>query len=171
VKSAERRDWLRGVAALSVLNTALDAIDAPAFVIDLGGAVLHANTNAQTLLERDRPGVSRSLVEAVAGAPTGRSWDLTPLQGTQQRHGFLAILRAPRNEVAVRDPLRAASQRWHLTARQTEVLRWLAHGLTNALIAQTLGISERTVEFHLKGVFDKAGVDNRATLLVKLLET
>src|SRR3954470_4508501 len=50
VKSAERRDWLRGVAALSVLNTALDAIDAPAFVIDLGGAVLHANTNAQTLL-------------------------------------------------------------------------------------------------------------------------
>ena len=62
-----------------------------------------------------------------------------------------------------------ASQRWNLTARQTEVLRWLAHGLTNGLIAQTLGISERTVEFHLKGIFDKAGVDNRATLLVKLL--
>ena len=87
MKSADGRDWLRGVAALSVLDTALNAIDAPAFVIDLGGEVLHANTNAQTLLERDRPGVSRSLVQAVAGgAPTGRSWDLTPLEGTQQRH-------------------------------------------------------------------------------------
>jgi DNA-binding CsgD family transcriptional regulator len=169
VKGATRRDWLRGIAALSALDTALNAIDAPAVVVDLDGEVLHANTNAQTLLENDRPGVSRSLAEAIGGSPADRSWDLTPLDGTERRHGFLAVLRGPRNQV-VRDPLRTASARWQLTARQTEVLRWLAHGLTNALIAQTLGISERTVEFHLKAIFDKAGVDNRATLLVKLLE-
>lgn len=161
--------WLRGTTALAVLDTALNAIGAPAVVVDLGGEVLHANTNAQTLLEEDGPGVSRALAEAIAGTPADPSWDLTPLYGTEEQHGFLAVRRGPRNQV-VRDPLRVASQRWKLTARQTEVLRWLAHGLTNGLIAQTLGISERTVEFHLKGIFDKAGVDNRATLLVKLLE-
>jgi DNA-binding CsgD family transcriptional regulator len=164
-------DWLRGLAALSVLDTALNAIDAPVFVVDLGGAVLHANTNAQTLLERDRSQVSRALAQAVAGGSADCAWDLTPLGGTERAQGFLAIMRPPRHEIVVHDPLGTARQRWHLTARQTEVLRWLAHGLTNGLIAQTLGISERTVEFHLKGIFDKAGVDNRATLIVKLLES
>ena len=65
---AGREQWLRGASALAVLETALNAIDAPAFVVDLGGAVLHANTNAQALLDRDWSGVSRSLVDAVAGA-------------------------------------------------------------------------------------------------------
>jgi DNA-binding CsgD family transcriptional regulator len=167
---ADGTGWLRGAAALAVLDTALNAIDAPAVVVDLGGEVLHANTNAQALLEQDGPGVSRALAEAIACQPANHAWDLTPLRGAEQQHGFLAVLRTPRHEAPVRDPLRAASERWRLTARQTEVVRWLAHGLTNGLIAQTLGISERTVEFHLKGIFDKAGVDNRATLLVKLLE-
>lgn len=167
---ADGGGWLRGAAALAVLDTALNAIDAPAVVVDLGGEVLHANTNARALLETDGPGVSRALAEAIAAQPANHAWDLTPLRGTERQHGFLAVLRTPRHQASVRDPLRAASQRWQLTARQTDVLRWLAHGMTNALIAQTLGISERTVEFHMKGIFDKAGVDNRATLLVKLLE-
>ena len=164
------RDWLRGLAALSVLDTALNAIDAPVFVIDLGGQVLHANTNAQTLLERDRGGIARALAQAVSGDPADRAWDLTPLRGAEQPQGFLAIRRPARHQIVVHDPLRIATQRWHLTERQTEVLQWVAHGLTNGLIAQTLGISERTVEFHLKGIFDKAGVDNRATLIAKLMD-
>ena len=108
-RSLDRSSWLRGAAALSALDTALNVIDAPAFVVDLGGEVLHANTNAQLLLERDRQGVSRSLVEAIAGAPADRGWHLTPLRGTEQPHGFLAIMRASR-PVVVRDPLRAGEQ-------------------------------------------------------------
>ena len=168
-QSLDQSTWLRGAAALSVLDTALNAIDAPAFVVDLDGEVLHANTNAQVLLERDRPAVSRSIVEAIGGAPAG-GWDLTPLRGSEQARGFLAIMRPSRPPLVTRDPLRAASQRWHLTARQTEVLNWIAHGLTNVLIAETLGITEGTVEFHVKSIFDKAGVDSRAMLIVKMLE-
>jgi len=168
-ESLERSTWLRGAAALSVLDTALNAIDAPAFVVDLGGEVLHANTNAQVLLDRDRPGVSRSLVAAIAGSPAG-GWDLTPLRGSEQARGFLAIMRPSRPPVAAKDPLLAASKRWRLTERQTQVLHWVAHGLTNVLIAETLGITEGTVEFHVKSLFDKAGVDNRAMLIVKVLE-
>jgi len=169
-ESLDRGTWLHGAAALSVLDTALNAIDAPAFVVDLGGEVLHANTNAQALLDRDRPGVSRALVEAVGGAPAG-AWDLTPLRGSEQPRGFLAIMRASRPPVVARDPLRAARERWHLTARQTQVLNWIAHGLTNVLIAETLGITEGTVEFHVKSIFDKAGVESRAMLIVKMLES
>ena len=122
------------------------------------------------MLDHDRPGVSRSLVEAVGGAPAG-GWDVTPLRGSEQPRGFLAIMRPSRpSPVVARDPLRAASQRWHLTARQTQVLHWIAHGLTNVLIAETLGITEGTVEFHVKSLFDKAGVESRAMLIVKMLE-
>lgn len=169
-ESLDRSTWLRGAVALSVLDTALNAIDAPAFVVDLGGEVLHANTNAQVLLERDRPGVSRSLVAAIAGAPAYRGWDLTPLRGSEQPRGFLAIMRPSRIPVVAKDPLCAASKRWRLTARQTQVLHWVAHGLTNVLIAETLGITEGTVEFHVKSIFDKAGVESRAMLIVKVLE-
>ena len=50
------------------------------------------------------------------------------------------------------------------------MLDLVAHGFTNALIADDLGISEGTVEFHLTAIFDKAGVDTRAKLLIRLLQ-
>jgi DNA-binding NarL/FixJ family response regulator len=154
--------------ALSALDVALNAIDAPALVVDLGGAVLHGNTNAQTLLARDRQAVSRSLARAIAGAPADLAWDLTPLRGTEKPPGFLAILRARRREVAVTDSVRTASERWHLTGRQTQVLELVARGFTNALIADSLRIGKGTVEFHLSAIFDKAGVDSRAMLISRI---
>lgn len=48
-----------------------------------------------------------------------------------------------------------------LTLRQTEVLRLLASGASNKVIAQTLGISPATVKNHLDAIFDKMGVTNR----------
>jgi len=155
---------------LDALDAALDAIDAPAFVIDPGGEVLHANTNGQVMLRRDRRGVSRSLAGALAGAPDTDPWDLTPLRGSGQPCGFLAILHGPRRGPIVADSLRSARARWHLTARQTEVMRLVARGLTNVLIAETLGIGLGTVEFHVSAIFDKAGASNRAMLIARLHE-
>jgi DNA-binding NarL/FixJ family response regulator len=48
-----------------------------------------------------------------------------------------------------------------LTARETEVLRCLAQGLTNKQIALALRISEHTVKFHVSAVYAKLGVSNR----------
>jgi len=162
----------RGEAALSALDTALSAIDAPAFIVDLGGAVLHANSNAQALLARDRHGVARSLAQAIAGTPADLPWDLTPLRGTAYRRGFLAILREPRRDVttAGADAICAAINRWRLTPRQAQVLELVSRGYTNALIADDLGIGEGTVEFHLSAIFDKAGVDTRAKLIILMLQ-
>lgn len=63
-----------------------------------------------------------------------------------------------------------AAQRWmtsqpkrgpSLSAREEEVLDLLARGLPNAEIAAALSVSENTVRFHLKNIYDKLSVTNR----------
>ncbi len=49
-----------------------------------------------------------------------------------------------------------------LTAREAEVLRLLAQGLTDAQIAEMLVISPRTVNSHLTSIYSKLGVSSRA---------
>lgn len=48
-----------------------------------------------------------------------------------------------------------------LTDREAEVLRLLAHGLTNKDIAQTLILSVRTIDAHLRSIFGKLNVRSR----------
>ncbi len=48
-----------------------------------------------------------------------------------------------------------------LTARQKEVLHWVAQGYTNKRVALTLGIAEHTVIQHLKVIYSVLEVDNR----------
>ena len=45
--------------------------------------------------------------------------------------------------------------------RERQVLELAALGLTNKEIAYRLGISERTVQFHLNSVFNKTGTSSR----------
>lgn len=56
---------------------------------------------------------------------------------------------------------RAASPAAGLTDREREVLAMVAEGLANKLIAQRLGISEKTVKTHLTSVFRQIGVTDR----------
>ncbi len=48
-----------------------------------------------------------------------------------------------------------------LTEREAEVLRLLARGWTNGQIGEELCLSERTVRFHLRNIYDKLGVNTR----------
>jgi HD-GYP domain-containing protein (c-di-GMP phosphodiesterase class II) len=50
-----------------------------------------------------------------------------------------------------------------LTAREVEVLRLLARGLTNREIAEALTISRRTAGSHIEHIYTKTGATNRAT--------
>ena len=58
-----------------------------------------------------------------------------------------------------------------LTTKETEVLRLLANGLSNKLIARSLDISEETVKWHLKNLFSKlnAGARKHAVDRARLL--
>ena len=49
-----------------------------------------------------------------------------------------------------------------LTARESEVLGLIGHGLSNKMIARDLHISEHTVKFHISSIYSKLGVSNRA---------
>ncbi|ETX27080.1 LuxR C-terminal-related transcriptional regulator [Roseivivax isoporae] len=49
-----------------------------------------------------------------------------------------------------------------LTVRERELLEVLARGWTNQQIANRTGISENTVKYHLKNLYEKLGVRNRA---------
>jgi len=64
-----------------------------------------------------------------------------------------AVLRRVRGELPPGGP--------SLTPREREVLETLARGLGNKQIAAELGVSERTVKFHVSSLFAKLGAGNR----------
>jgi DNA-binding NarL/FixJ family response regulator len=74
-----------------------------------------------------------------------------------------AVLRRVRGEEA----LRAASTAPDLTPRERSILEHLARGLANKQIAAALGISERTVKFHVSSVFEKLGAGNRTEAVAR----
>ncbi len=49
-----------------------------------------------------------------------------------------------------------------LSPRQQEIIELVSEGLTNRQIGRALGISEYTVKDHLKLIFARLGVENRA---------
>jgi signal transduction histidine kinase/DNA-binding CsgD family transcriptional regulator len=57
-----------------------------------------------------------------------------------------------------------------LTSRERDVLAGVAAGLTNKQIAARLGISDRTVQFHLGNVLSKLGVASRTEAAVWALQ-
>jgi DNA-binding CsgD family transcriptional regulator/riboflavin transporter FmnP len=63
------------------------------------------------------------------------------------------------------------SQLYQLSKREREVAALLLQGKSNKLIALSLGISDRTVEFHLKNIYTKYQVSSRIELILKLGNT
>ncbi len=57
-----------------------------------------------------------------------------------------------------------------LSAREEEVVALLLQGKSNKQIANTLGITTRTVEFHISHIYEKLGVSSRAEAIIKLSE-
>ena len=57
-----------------------------------------------------------------------------------------------------------------LSAREVEVLRLVAQGLTNTQVAQQLVISPRTVNWHLTTIYSKLGISSRSAATRYALE-
>ena len=90
--------------------------------------------------------IGESLVECTFLRRTGADQWLFRL--TEQREG---------------DAERLLAERHGLTSREAEVLVWISRGKQNREISEILHISPRTVNKHLEQIFEKMGVENRAS--------
>jgi DNA-binding response OmpR family regulator/DNA-binding CsgD family transcriptional regulator len=59
--------------------------------------------------------------------------------------------------------------RFALTGREAEVLSWIAQGKSNRDIGEILNLSPRTVNKHLEQIYQKLGVENRASAAIAAL--
>jgi len=95
------------------------------------------------------------------------------LASTATQSQILAAVEAAANGLALVDPedlnvllssaasAQAAIEMATLTARELEVLRMMAEGAANKIIAWKLGISEHTAKFHVAAILAKLGASSR----------
>lgn len=139
------------------------SLDRAVIVLGRGGEMLFATRLARDLLANYFP----------AGAPADFA------RGGEFRVGE-ATLRVRRFTEPGRDDLAmlvceeehappgpAALLALGLTPRQAEVVYWVAQGKTNPEIALILDTSPRTIDKHMERIFERLGVENRATVIVR----
>jgi len=116
--------------------------------------------------------------DAPAGAGEGGVPDTwTCVTGTTRLHcslhpasaedEWLLVLTESSNAAAIE----ALSLQFRLTAREAEVLYWVAQGKTNRDIGDILGTRPRTITKHLEHVFEKLGVETRTAAASRVLGT
>jgi DNA-binding NarL/FixJ family response regulator len=94
--------------------------------------------------------VPQTIVEAVRGVARGEQ-------------GWLSRRVAAQMAAWAQEEL----ERTDLTKRELEVLALVVEGKTNQEIGRALGISDKTVEKHLEGIFGKLGVASRVAAAVQ----
>ena len=98
---------------------------------------------------------------------------MTPAQALASREAFAPLVLQQAHPAPGSAPTaltRHPSYPAGLTAREVEVLRLVAQGLTDALVAEQLVISPRTVNWHLTSIYSKLGVSSRAAATRYALE-
>ncbi|MEL4072782.1 response regulator transcription factor [Ochrobactrum sp. GPK 3] len=174
---------LTNARSVQSARVALDASGRHLFAVDRDGTILWStpqavrlmdsvsdNGNGQVLLQqkcaerlqaRNRREIADDVPEVIA-ANGQISLQLTHL-GSTGPNEFLFRLTAI-SETGEQDMLR---RHFGLTARESDVLLWVARGKTNRDIGTILDLSARTVNKHLEQIYVKLGVENRAAAAVK----
>jgi ATP/maltotriose-dependent transcriptional regulator MalT len=116
----------------------------------------------QTLFERAQAATHARLGESALAKALADGRAMTPAQALA---AYKALPMQPALQ-AKRPPAYPAG----LTAREVEVLRLVAEGLSNAEIAEQLIISLLTVKAHLRSIYSKLGVTSRSAATRYALE-
>ena len=169
---------------------ALDAAGRFLLAANRNGEVLWATPQAARLVEQASGAPGSPLPQSVAGwlrncadnPVAARQSSLTAAFGADGQHRLqltyigqvgpdeqllrLVAEQSSGDEILLRERLA-------LTSREAEVLLWISRGKSNRDIAEILGLSPRTVNKHLEQMFEKLGVENRASataLAVRVLQ-
>lgn len=143
----------------SALSRVLDTVSNSAFLVTKE-AVSGANASGAAALAREGPVLRECLLGIARGVTVPSNFERTPI-GTDGQ--VLIIRRGLADETARR--LGEASCRFGLTPRQTDVLKGLVDGHSNAEIADRLGCTVRTVETHLTALLDRADASSRLEMV------
>jgi len=128
-------------AALDVRVLALSAHDDEEYIMNL------LQIGAAGYLTKEE--ALDTIVDAVRGVARGE-------EGWLSRRAAARITTATRKE---------PNKLIDLTDREEEVVKLLADGHTNNEIADLLSVTERTVRFHLRNIYDKLDVNSRAAAI------
>jgi len=117
--------------------------------------------------ERALTQIARAALLARMGDAAGATAALDAARAVCEPLGAApALARADALAIALAAPVAAHSSSavlpYDLTAREVEVLRLLAAGMTNPQIADDLYLSPRTVGQHLRSIFRKLDVNTRS---------
>ncbi len=99
------------------------------------------------LLKDEEP---EAITEAVRSVAQGKTWLSATVMANLVHHSTRDLVKEDEPD---------------LSAREIEVLRLLAGGRDNQEIAMILGITERTVRYHLRNIYDKLGVRRRGAAI------
>jgi DNA-binding NarL/FixJ family response regulator len=158
---------------------ALDTAGRPSFAIDDEGAIIWLTPLATATIERlfpewmPRDGKLPERLAATArllqqpdvppGAQASLKMGESAVECTLLRHSGAGQWLFRLTERREGDAERLLAERHGLTSREAEVLVWISRGKQNREISEILHISPRTVNKHLEQIFEKMGVENRAS--------
>jgi len=157
-------------------RVALDVAGRAMLAVDGQGRPLWRTPQSETMLaafgaDQEKGGLPAPLAQAIAGLIARKDDPGTPPVRVETGAGAVGVayVGCMREEFYFRlselvEGREAEVLRLQLglTAREAEVLVWIAAGKSNRDISEILNISPRTVNKHLEQVFTKLGVENRA---------
>ena len=161
-------------------QSALDASNRPLLALDGEGRVLWTTPKSAAILDR-RYGVAvgGQLPPALAGQLQRLAMGEARVKQdfADGRVEFAAVAtKGEERHFRLTETLEGAdekllAQRHGLTERESEVLLWISRGKANREISEILGISPRTVNKHLEQIFEKMGIENRASAAAAAVKT
>jgi DNA-binding NarL/FixJ family response regulator len=124
--------------------------------------VLSASDEREDVLEAVKAGATGYLVKSAARAELTQAITATAAGRAVFTPSLAGLVLGEYRRIA--QTTTTGADRPSLTARETEVLRYVAKGLSAKQIAEKLSLSHRTVENHVQATFRKLQVANRVEL-------
>lgn len=157
---------VNGVDALPALRTALPHVRVILLTVsedesDLAAA-LKAGANGYLLKTMDADALIAAIVRVMQGESVIADEMTSKLVAAYRG----VMLNAPDAATPIELTVPAMSQLSHLSPRELDILRGIARGESNKLIARHLGIAETTVKIHVQHVLRKLNVTSRVQAAV-----
>ncbi len=144
-------------------NELSQSLDRAVVLADAAGRVIFSTRLAEDLLYKHFPGRAAGTLPAGLGA----GGPLVVRRFSESgRNDFVLLVLEERGA----PPGPAALMKLGLTAREAEVLYWIAQGKSNPDIATILGAGLRTVHKHVENIFRKLGCETRNAATVTAFE-